>query len=277
MEYFLLFISIFLSLTSLLVSAFLFIKIERLLEGKFKKETSSKAKIDISNRTSKKSKIVDQKKNYKDIILKAEKKYFRNITNFIGLFFLSIGLLFFAGYAFSQISPFIRFILLNALSILLLIAGFVFQKKRKTNIAKILKTLCGAVLLFSAVGSAKFQLLHWTNNELYLIIYSLFSVIVNVLLAYVKNDNNYDKVHLILTLFSLSFLDQTNFIFIISAIFSISAALVSIKRQDLCSVYFISFIYFIYQLYVSFTSAYFFPFNNNAGIVSSFVIVLFPL
>ncbi|HOA06260.1 MAG TPA: hypothetical protein PKM07_00025, partial [Spirochaetota bacterium] len=255
MEYFLLFISIFLSLTSLLVSAFLFIKIERLLEGKFKKETSSKAKIDISNRTSKKSKIVDQKKNYKDIILKAEKKYFRNITNFIGLFFLSIGLLFFAGYAFSQISPFIRFILLNALSILLLIAGFVFQKKRKTNIAKILKTLCGAVLLFSAVGSAKFQLLHWTNNELYLIIYSLFSVIVNVLLAYVKNDNNYDKVHLILTLFSLSFLDQTNFIFIISAIFSISAALVSIKRQDLCSVYFISFIYFIYQLYVSFTSA----------------------
>ncbi|HPY01840.1 MAG TPA: hypothetical protein PK419_01015 [Spirochaetota bacterium] len=277
MEYFLLFISIFLSLTSLLVSAFLFIKIERLLEGKFKKETSSKAKIDISNRTSKKSKIVDQKKNYKDIILKAEKKYFRNITNFIGLFFLSIGLLFFAGYAFSQISPFIRFILLNALSILLLIAGFVFQKKRKTNIAKILKTLCGAVLLFSAVGSAKFQLLHWTNNELYLIIYSLFSVIVNVLLAYVKNDNNYDKVHLILTLFSLSFLDQTNFIFIISAIFSISAALVSIKRQDLCSVYFISFIYFIYQLYVSFTSAYFFPLNNNVGIISSFIIVLFPL
>ncbi len=277
MEYFLLFISIFLSLTSLLVSAFLFIKIERLLEGKFKKEPPSKAKIDISNRTSKKSKIVDQKKNYKDIILKAEKKYFRNITNFIGLFFLSIGLLFFAGYAFSQISPFIRFILLNALSILLFIAGFVFQKKRKINIAKILKTFCGAVLLFTVVGSAKFQLLHWTNNELYLMFYSLFSVIVNVLLAYVKNENNYDKVHLVLTLFALSFLNQTICIFVISAIFSIISVLVSIKRHDLYSVYIISFIYFIYQLYVSFTSAYFFQLYNNVGIVSSFVIVLFPL
>ena len=95
MEYFLLFISIFLSLTSLLVSAFLFIKIERLLEGKFKKEPPSKAKIDISNRTSKKSKIVDQKKNYKDIILKAVIKYFRNITNFICFFFFFFVLFFF--------------------------------------------------------------------------------------------------------------------------------------------------------------------------------------
>ncbi len=277
MEYFLLFLSIFLSLTSLLVSAFLFIRIERLLEKKFTLDQYSTKKKENLKKYSTNSIKEEQKKNYKDVILKAEKNYFRNITNFIGLFFLSIGLLFFAGYAFSQISPVIRIIVLNLFSILLLIAGFILQKYRKTNIAIILKTLSGAMLLFSAVGSFRFQLLHWTDNELYLIIVSLFSISANVIIAYVKSEKNCDKVHLILTLFALSFLNQTNCIFVISALFSFAAAIISLKRKDLYSIYIISFLYFAYQLYISLNSAYFLPLSNNVGIVSSAVIIIFPL
>ena len=247
MEYFLLFLSIFLSLTSLLVSAFLFIRIERLLEKKFTFDKSFIKKKESIKKNSINSIKEEQKKNYKDVILKAEKKYFRNITNFIGLFFLSIGLLFFAGYAFSQISPIIRFIILNIFSISLLIAGFILQRYRNTNIAIILKTLSGAMLLFSAVGSSRFQLLHWTDNELHLIIVSLFSVSANVIIAYVKSEKNWDKVHLLLTLFALSFLNQINCIFVISAIFSFTAAIIYLKRNNLFSIYYISFIYFAFH------------------------------
>ncbi|HOF33665.1 MAG TPA: hypothetical protein PK624_06385 [Spirochaetota bacterium] len=277
MEYFLLFLSIFLSLTSLLVSAFLFIRIERLLEKKFTFDKSFIKKKESIKKNSINSIKEEQKKNYKDVILKAEKKYFRNITNFIGLFFLSIGLLFFAGYAFSQISPIIRFIILNIFSISLLIAGFILQRYRNTNIAIILKTLSGAMLLFSAVGSSRFQLLHWTDNELHLIIVSLFSVSANVIIAYVKSEKNWDKVHLLLTLFALSFLNQINCIFVISAIFSFTAAIIYLKRNNLFSIYYISFIYFAYQLYISFNSVYYLSLSNNVGIVSSVVISLFPL
>lgn len=277
MEYFLLFLSIFLSLTSLLVSAFLFIRIERLLEKKITLDQSSKTKKEVLKNISDKSKKAEQKKNYKDVIIKAEKSYFRNITNFIGFFFLLLGLLFFAGYAFSQITPIIRFVLLNLLSLLLVIAGYFLQKKRNTNIAIILKTLSGAMLLFSAVGSSRFQLLHWTDNELNLIIVSLFSVIANIVISYIKNDKNCDKVHLALTLFALSFLNQTSSLFVLSAIFSLMAVIISLKRNDIYSIYFISFIYFAYQLFISFNSAYLLPLNNIVGIVSSAIIVLFPL
>ncbi|MBP8082001.1 MAG: hypothetical protein KAZ87_02240, partial [Spirochaetes bacterium] len=267
MDYILLFVSIFLSITSIIISAFLFIRIEKICDSNKKADNyrNQKKKYRISG-------FISKKNNYRNIILKTEKKYFGNITGFIGLFFLFVGLLFFAGFAFYQVLPFTRIVLLYIFSISLLIVSFYLQKNNKNNYAVILRTLSGAILLLTAVGSSRFKILEWTNDSFLIFIITAISVLINIFIAYYKGSKSIDKVHILMILFALSLIDQTYYICYIAAVISIIAVFISYKKTELITIYLVSFLYFAYQGFLFHSN--FSIFTNIYVLASNIIIII---
>jgi len=148
-----------------------------------------------------------------------EKQFLDNWTGIIGSMILVTGIGFVGIYAALNVSPFVRFLIINLVTLTLYILyKKLIHKKQWKKFAFWLRSTAAAILLFSFLGAGHIKGILFIHNYILAISFLVIGIIVNIFLAYQGQKQIFATMHIVLSLIALSIAPQTLQTLIISTI-----------------------------------------------------------
>lgn len=165
---------------------------------------------------------------------KAERQFLENWTGILGAVIMVMGVAFLGGYAYLQMIPFHRFLLLVAFSALLMgLFSFLCRKPQWLKLALWLRSSAAAILLFACVGAGGFPALQWLTDPLAALALLCLGIAVNLYFGFIGGRQAVAAIHVLLSLAALTAAPPTQLILIIATLVALyGIALTYRERWD---------------------------------------------
>ncbi|APG28344.1 hypothetical protein A7E78_11075 [Syntrophotalea acetylenivorans] len=150
---------------------------------------------------------------------KVERQFLENWTGILGAVIMVMGVAFLGGYAYLQMIPFHRFLLLIAFAALLMgLFTFLRSKPQWLKLALWLRSSASAILLFACLGAGGFPALQWLTDPLAALVLLCLGIAVNLYLGFIGGRQAVAAIHVVLSLAALAAAPPTHLILIIAAL-----------------------------------------------------------
>lgn len=165
---------------------------------------------------------------------KAERQFLENWTGILGAVIMVMGAAFLGGYAYLQMIPFHRFLLLVAFAALLMGLFAVLRTRPKwLKLALWLRSSAAAIFLFACLGAGGFPALQWLTDPLPALVLLCFGITVNLALGFVGGRQAIAAIHVLLSLAALAAAPATPVTLVIGALVALyGIALTYRERWD---------------------------------------------
>jgi len=165
---------------------------------------------------------------------KVERQFLENWTGILGAVIMVMGTAFLGGYAYLQMIPFHRFLLLVAFAALLMGLFAVLRTRPKwLKLALWLRSSAAAILLFACLGAGGFPALQWITDPLPVLLLLCFGIAVNLVLGIVGGRQAIAAIHVLLSLAALAAAPATPTTLVIAALVALyGIALTYRERWD---------------------------------------------
>ncbi len=148
---------------------------------------------------------------------KVERQFLENWTGILGAVIMVVGAAFLGGYAYLQMVPFHRFLLLIAFAGLLMgLFAFLRRRPKWLKLALWLRSSAAAILLFACLGAGGFPALQWITDPLTALALLCFGIVVNLYFGFIGGRQTIAAVHILLSLAALAAAPPTQLILIIA-------------------------------------------------------------
>ncbi|MGE5497136.1 MAG: hypothetical protein ACM3Q2_03660, partial [Syntrophothermus sp.] len=187
---------------------------------------------------------------YVQILNKFEKQIVENWTGILGAVIMVAGISFLGIYAAFRMTPFFRFLMIIASSVIT--AGLFFYLKSKPKWIKLalwLRSSAGAIFLFACLGAGGFEGLKWIDDPLSALLLLISGILVNLYLSYAGGKQVFASLHVVLSLLALSIAPQNNLTFIIGTLITLFG--IGLTYREKWDYHLLLTItgYFVYHLY----------------------------
>lgn len=136
---------------------------------------------------------------------KTEGQFLENWTGILGALIMVTGVAFLGGFAYLQMSPLFRFLLLLAFAGLL-IGVFILLRSRPRwlKLALWLRSSAAAILLFACLGAGGLPALQWVRDPQLALLLLGFGIAVNLFLSFIGRRQAIASIHVLLSLAALA-------------------------------------------------------------------------
>ncbi|MEZ4483088.1 MAG: hypothetical protein R2864_00365 [Syntrophotaleaceae bacterium] len=150
---------------------------------------------------------------------KLERQFLENWTGILGAVIMVMGAAFLGGYAYLQMRPFHRFLLLAAFAGLLMgLFAFLRTRPKWLKLALWLRSSAAAILLFACLGAGGFPALQWITDPFAALALLCAAIAVNLALGVVGGRQAIAAIHVLLSLAALAAAPATYTTLVIAAV-----------------------------------------------------------
>ena len=256
-------VSLIVSLTSLLVSFYVFFKADKINDL-----SNKSASVDKKN---KRTTISFHKNCFSKIKLIKFNDVFNRYnvekgTGLLGSVFILFGILFITGYGIYKVTPLVRFISIVLCSFVLVYIWFRVKNISKiNNIAFWIKTISGSLMLFAAVGSILLDGLKWTSSPFILYFVLLCGVSINLIITFCDNKTESVPVNVVLSIISFSLIPQSTLVYFTAFAVTILSLFFSFRRKMYYNLYILFNLFACYHIYIFLKSVPITDFESLSG------------